>query len=95
MARDSQTKLSKREQLKRNKKQIELAQKKKKNNSSDNDSYDESDSDNEEMDIHEYRKFISKIFPSKYIDKNEALYYLCRHLMQFLYNFYIPTTSHY
>ena len=69
MARDSQSKLSKREQLKRNKKQIELAQKKKKNNSSDNDSYDESDSENEEMDIHEYRKFISKIFPSKYIDK--------------------------
>ena len=30
MARDSQSKLSKREQLKRNKKQIELAQKKKK-----------------------------------------------------------------
>ena len=69
MARDSQSKSSKSEQIKRSKKQNELAQKKKKNNNSDNDSYDESESDNEEMDIHEYRKLISKIFPSKYIDK--------------------------
>jgi ATP-dependent Lon protease len=69
MARDSQSKLSKKEQMKRNKKLNELTQKKKKNNNSDNDSYDESESDNDEMDIHEYRKFISKIFPSKHIDK--------------------------
>jgi len=69
MARDSQTKMSKKEQMKRNKKQNEIAQKKKKNNSSDNDSIEESESDNEEMDVHEYRKFISKIFPSKFINK--------------------------
>jgi hypothetical protein len=69
MARDNQTKMSKKEQMKRNKKQLELTQKKKKNNNSDNDSNNESESESDEMDIHEYRKFISKIFPSKYIDK--------------------------
>ena len=69
MPRDSQTKLSKKEMV-RSKKQDELSKKKKKNSNSDDDnSIVESDSENEEMDVHEYRKFISKIFPSKHVDK--------------------------
>jgi ATP-dependent Lon protease len=67
MPRDSQTKLSKKEQNKRSKKQEELSKKKKKieNSGSDNDG---SDSENDEMDVHEYRKFLSKIFPSKHLN---------------------------
>jgi ATP-dependent Lon protease len=67
MPRDSQTKLSKKEQNKRSKKQEELSKKKKKieNPGSDNDG---SDSENDEMDVHEYRKFLSKIFPSKHLN---------------------------
>jgi len=65
MARDSQTKLSKKDV--RSKKQEDL--KKKKVENSDSDGNDESDSDNDEMDVHEYRKFLSKIFPSKNINK--------------------------
>ena len=67
MARDSQTKLSKKEQNKRSKKQEELSKKKKKieNSGSDNDG---SDSENDDMDVHEYRKFLSKIFPSKHLN---------------------------
>jgi ATP-dependent Lon protease len=66
MARDSQNKLSKKEQNKRSNKQEELSKKKKKieNPDSDNDGID---SENDEMDVHEYRKFISKIFPSKHL----------------------------
>jgi ATP-dependent Lon protease len=64
MARDSQNKLSKKDQNKRSKKQEELIKKKKKNETSDSDN-DGSDSENDEMDVHEYRKFLSKIFPSK------------------------------
>jgi len=62
MPRDSQTKLSK--------KDFKKALRKKKNEESDSDSNDDnsSDSDND-MDVQEYRKFLSKIFPSKYIDK--------------------------
>jgi ATP-dependent Lon protease len=68
MARDTQSKSSKKE-IKKTKKQEELSNKKKKADNSDSDENDESESDNEEIDVHEYRKFISKIFPSKYIDK--------------------------
>ena len=64
MPRDSQTKLSKKEQMKRTKKEL----RKKKNEESDSDSNDGSDSENE-MDVREYRKFLSKLFPSKYMDK--------------------------
>ena len=67
MARDSQNKLSKKEQNKHSKKQEELSKKKKKNATSDSDN-DGSDSENDEMDVHEYRKFISKIFPSKHLN---------------------------
>jgi ATP-dependent Lon protease len=69
MARDSQTKLSKREQVIRSKKQEEISKKKKKVENSDSDDNIESESESDEMDIHEYRKFISKIFPSKHINK--------------------------
>ena len=69
MARDSQTKLSKREQSIRSKKQEEINKRKKKIENSDSDDNNGSESDNDEMDVHEYRKFISKIFPSKHINK--------------------------
>jgi len=65
MARDSQTKLSKKDV--RSKKQEDL--KKKKVENSDSDGNDESESDSDEMNVHEYRKFLSKIFPSKNINK--------------------------
>ena len=66
MARDNQTKLSKKEQNKRAKKREELIKRKKKNEESDSDSNSESE---EEMDEHEYRKFLSKMFPSKHLSK--------------------------
>jgi ATP-dependent Lon protease len=69
MARDTQSKLTKKEQLKRSKKEEELSKKKKKVSNSDGESNDGSDSESDEMDVHEYRKFISKMFPSKHIDK--------------------------
>ena len=69
MARDSQTKLSKREQNKRSKKQEEISKKKKLVENSDSDDNDGSESENDEMDPHEYRKLLSQIFPSKHINK--------------------------
>ena len=73
MTRDSQTKLSKKEQNRRSKKQDELNKKKRRNDTSDSDNDDiNSDSENENEDdinIHEFRKFLSKTFPSKYINK--------------------------
>ena len=57
------------------KKQEEKMKKKKTNESSDDDDetyYPSEDSEGEEdgeMDSHEYRKFLQKIFPSKYLDK--------------------------
>ena len=65
MARDSQTKLSKKDV--RSKKNEDL--KKKKVENSDSDGNDESESDSDEMDVHEYRKFLSKMFPSKNMNK--------------------------
>jgi ATP-dependent Lon protease len=69
MPRDSTTKLSKREQVKRSNKRAEADRKKKKNEESDSDNGEGSDSDNEDMDMHEYRKFLHKMFPSKHMDK--------------------------
>ena len=63
---------SKKEQAKRLKKKDELASKKKKDETSDSDNsyYSETeDTETEEMDTMEYRKFLAKIFPSKYLDK--------------------------
>ena len=67
MPRDNQTKISKKEFNKRSKKEEEKSRNKKKNNDSDSDNM--SDSSNEDMDVHEYRKFLSKIFPSKHLSK--------------------------
>ena len=70
MARDSQTKLSRKESnTKRSKRLEELNKKKRKDESSDSDNIEESGSESEEMDVHEYRKFLSKIFPSKNLNK--------------------------
>ena len=69
MPRDSSTKLSKREQVKRSNKKAEADRKKKKNEESDSDNGEETDSDNEEMDMHEFRKYVQKIFPSKHMEK--------------------------
>jgi len=66
MPRDSQTKLSKKDQNKVSKKE-EL--RKKRNADSDSDSNDGSDTESDELDVHEYRKFLSKIFPSKHLSK--------------------------
>jgi ATP-dependent Lon protease len=79
MTRDNKTKLTKNnakneknEKNKYNKKDEDLKNKKKKNNHSDSDddyfSESDSDYDNDELDVHEYRKFLAKIFPSKHID---------------------------
>jgi len=68
MARESQNKLTKNDS-KRSKKQEELIKKKKKVEDSDSDDNCGSESDSDEMDVHEYRKFLSKIFPSKHLDK--------------------------
>ena len=59
----------------KSKKQEEKMKKKKTNESSDDDDetyYPSEESEGEEdgeMDAHEYRKFLQKIFPSKYLDK--------------------------
>jgi len=71
MTRDTSNKLSKKEQQsKKTKKSEEITKKKKKNVTSDDDSDDFiSEDDSDEMDVHEYRKFLSKIFPSKDLNK--------------------------
>jgi ATP-dependent Lon protease len=74
MTRETSTKLSaKKEQMKNTKKAEELSKKKKKVVDSDDDGDDFiSESESDEMDVHEYRKFLSKIFPSKHLDKKIA-----------------------
>jgi ATP-dependent Lon protease len=69
MTRDNQNKTSKKEQMKKGKKNNEISLKKKKNTDSDSDSNYESESESDELDVHEYRKFLSKIFPSKNLNK--------------------------
>jgi len=72
MARDSPIKTSKKDVSKKNKQQEELARKKKSNEQSDDDDggdYITSDDEEDEMDMHEYRKFLRKMFPSKFMDK--------------------------
>jgi ATP-dependent Lon protease len=61
-------------QIKRTKKAKEPVQKKKKVESSDSegDNGSNDDDDEDEMDETEYRKFLSKIFPSKHLDKKIA-----------------------
>ena len=71
MTREISNKLSaKKEQMKKSKKTEELSKKKKQHIDSDDEGDDFiSESDSDEMDVHEYRKFLSKIFPSKHLDK--------------------------
>jgi ATP-dependent Lon protease len=66
MPRDSQIKMNK-DQNKRSKKEDEKRRNKKNNNDSDSD--DEDYESGDEMDVQEYRKFLSKIFPSKHLSK--------------------------
>ena len=68
MTRDSSNKLSKKEQLKRSNKKTESDLKKKKNEGSDSDNGSNFDSENEEMNMHEFRKYVQKIFPSKHME---------------------------
>jgi ATP-dependent Lon protease len=70
MARDSQTKLSKKDQMKkRSNKQDEMNKKKKRAGKDDSDNIVGSDSESDEMDMHEFRKYIKQIFPSTNLDK--------------------------
>jgi ATP-dependent Lon protease len=71
MTRESNNLITKKEQSKKTKKTEDKTKKQKKIVDSDddddcNDFISESDSD--EMDVHEYRKFLSKIFPSKHLN---------------------------
>jgi len=71
MPRDSQTKMSKRESSKSQRREDEARKKKKNEESSDDDNsfFTDDDEDEDEMDVHEYRKFLKKMFPSKHLDK--------------------------
>ena len=65
MTRD-QNKIVKKEQSKASKKMDESIRRRKKNEeSSDDGGSQSSDSESEEIDQHEYRKFLAKMFPSK------------------------------
>ena len=68
MSRDTKVKNNKMESNKRTKRNEELSRRKKSNSHSDSDDNNSNDSDYEEMDTHEYRKFLSKIFPSKHLN---------------------------
>jgi len=68
MSRDTQSKMSKKELNKRSKKEEDKSRNKKRNEESDSDN-GISDSEDEEINVHEYRKFLSKIFPSKHLNK--------------------------
>ena len=76
MPRDTQNKSIKKDNKSKSKKRDELTRRRKMNENSD--SYDDDDSfinesdeddDQEEMDVVEYQKFLSKMFPSKYMNK--------------------------
>ena len=74
MTRESKSKIITRGKSTRAKKEEELSRKKKRNEESDSDDDneeddDDSENDNDEMDAHEYRKFLSKIFPSNHLNK--------------------------
>lgn len=66
MSRDTQSKMfKKRNELKKE----ELKRQKKVHESSDDDTSFYTEDDEDEMDVHEYRKLLKKIFPSKHLDK--------------------------
>ena len=68
MSRDSTTKMSKNETNKNKKKYEDVKQKKKIVESDDDESIYSDDEEEDEMDVHEYRKFLKDIFPSKHLD---------------------------
>ena len=68
MTRDTSNKLSKREQIKRTNKKGDTNLKKKKNEDSDSDNGNGSDYESDEIDMHEFRKYVKKIFPSKHME---------------------------
>jgi ATP-dependent Lon protease len=69
MTKDIKPKMNKTDNVKRSKRIEEQNRKKKQHqNSSDDDCSNSSESE-EELDPHEYRKFLSTIFPSKHMDK--------------------------
>jgi len=66
----SKNKITKKNQNNKSKKMDELARRRKTNEQSDDsDENYSSDSESEEMDAQEYRKFLSTIFPSKHLNK--------------------------
>jgi len=69
MSNDTKSKITRKNQ-KKSKKMDELARRRKTNEQSDDsdDNYS-SDSESDEMDAHEYRKFLSTMFPSKHLNK--------------------------
>lgn len=68
MPTDISNKLSNKGKNGSSNKRDEINKRKKKNGNNDSDD-DFIDSENDEMDVHECRKFISKIFPSKHLNK--------------------------
>jgi ATP-dependent Lon protease len=70
MSSDTKSKITRKEKINNSKKKDEISRRRKSNEQSDNsdDNYS-SDSDSEEMDQTEYRKFLSTMFPSKHLNK--------------------------
>jgi ATP-dependent Lon protease len=68
MSHDSKTKMFKSETNKNKKKYEDIKQKRKIVESSDDESICSDDEEEDEMDLHEYRKFLKNIFPSKHLD---------------------------
>ena len=70
MSSDTKSKITKKNLNNKSKKMDELSRRRKKNEQSDDsDNNYSSDSESEEMDAIEYRKFLSTIFPSKHLSK--------------------------
>ena len=74
MPRDTQNKSIKKDNKSKSKKRDELTRRRKMNENSDSDDdsfINESDEEDEteEMDVVEYQKFLSKMFPSKYMNQ--------------------------
>jgi ATP-dependent Lon protease len=72
MSRDKQSKTAQMKKSLRSKKEEERSRRMKKSKVSDSDSdsnYETDCSENEEIDIQEYRKFLANMFPSKYMKK--------------------------
>jgi len=70
MTRENKSKISKKEQSRLSKRE-EMAKNRSKHDTSDSEDdsdYDPNEESEEEMDPHEYRKFLAKIFPSKHLN---------------------------